>query len=459
MNYEYLKKEFIKLKKEELIYIDNISKVSSNKILPEYEKLEFYRGLNNYIIKLDDLIDKLGKAATEDDTLKENFENLFIEFDLDKNYLSSLKYNRDYVLACLGINIDTLKFKISLYNLAENHRNIDLHLILNNQELIEKPIYVLKYYYDSTEDGMPFLGPIFGVYKNIDNEYEVTIPEKVIKDFEDNNIIIHSTEHLSFLCVKNIFIKELLNKKNKTLNDCIIKTQKRVNELNYINSPEYKEKLLLDKINNLYKAVKGKFIKKELLYSGNFLSVLRETYKLPNKKIVKKEKVIKNDGKNSVIVIAITKDRKYIITFQNRIKDTTIAEFPAGYIENNEEPIEAAKRELLEETGYITDDLFIVDEAYTSPGIDNSITYIVIANNCSKTNKKSSNGTELVNYGLFTEFELNYLIIKNIMNGAMNKLAYYNLINNTINFNTTYMNTNKTICKKLKEKINPIEYL
>ena len=459
MNYEYLKKEFIKLKKEELIYIDNISKVSSNKILPEYEKLEFYRGLNNYITKLDDLIDKLGKAATEDDTLKENFENLFIEFDLDKNYLSSLKYNRDYVLACLGINIDTLKFKISLYNLAENHRNIDLHLILNNQELIEKPIYVLKYYYDSTEDGMPFLGPIFGVYKNIDNEYEVTIPEKVIKDFEDNNIIIHSTEHLSFLCVKNIFIKELLNKKNKTLNDCIIKTQKRVNELNYINSPEYKEKLLLDKINNLYNAVKGKFIKKELLYSGNFLSVLRETYKLPNKKIVKKEKVIKNDGKNSVIVIAITKDRKYIITFQNRIKDTTIAEFPAGYIENNEKPIEAAKRELLEETGYITDDLFIVDGAYTSPGIDNSITYIVIANNCSKTNKKSSNGTELVNYGLFTEFELNYLIIKNIMNGAMNKLAYYNLINNTINFNTTYMNTNKAICKKLKEKINPIEYL
>lgn len=459
MNYEHLKKEFIKLKKEELIYIDNISKVSSNKILPEYEKLEFYRGLNNYITKLDDLIEKLGTAATEDDTLKGNFENLFIEFDLDKNYLSSLKYNRDYVLACLGINIDTLKFKISLYNLAENHRNIDLHLILNNQELIEKPIYILKYYYDSTEDGMPFLGPIFGVYKNIDNEYEVTIPEKVIKDFEDDNIIIHSTEHLSFLCVKNIFIEELLNKKNKTLSDCIIKTQKRVNELNYINSHEYKEKLLLDKINNLYKAVKGKFIKKELLYSGDFLSVLRETYKLPNKKIVKKEKVIKNDGKNSVIVIAITKDRKYIITFQNRIKDTTIAEFPAGYIENNEEPIEAAKRELLEETGYITDDLFIIDEAYTSPGIDNSITYIVIANNCSKTNKKSSNGTELVNYGLFTEFELNYLIIKNIMNGAMNKLAYYNLINNTINFNTTYMNTNKTICKKLKEKINPIEYL
>lgn len=118
-------------------------------------------------------------------------------------------------MACLGINIDTLKFKISLYNLAENHRNIDLHLILNNQELIEKPIYVFKCCHDSIEDSMLFPGHILGVYKNIDNEYEVTIPEKVIKDFEDNNIIIHSTEHLSFLYVKNIFIEELLNKKIK----------------------------------------------------------------------------------------------------------------------------------------------------------------------------------------------------------------------------------------------------
>ena len=58
---------------------------------------------------------------------------------------------------------------------------------------------------------------------------------------------------------------------------------------------------------------------------------------------------------------------------------------------------------------YISDDLFLVDEAYTSPGTDNSKTYIVIANNCIKTNEKNITGTELIDYGLFSEKELEYL--------------------------------------------------
>ena len=57
--------------------------------------------------------------------------------------------------------------------------------------------------------------------------------------------------------------------------------------------------------------------------------------------------------KNSVIVIAITQNKEYIITIQNRINNKLIVEFPSGYIENNENPINAAKRELYEETGAI----------------------------------------------------------------------------------------------------------
>ena len=105
-----------------------------------------------------------------------------------------------------------------------------------------------------------------------------------------------------------------------------------------------------------------------------------------------------------------------------------------------------------EETGYISDDLFLVDEAYTSPGTDNSKAYIVIANNCIKTNEKNITGTELIDYGLFSEKELEYLINKNIINGAMNKLAYYNLINNVDDCNITYANSNKKIYNKSREK-------
>ena len=115
------------------------------------------------------------------------------------------------------------------------------------------------------------------------------------------------------------------------------------------------------------------------------------------------------------------------------MKDKIIAEFPSGYIEDNEDILIAAKRELMEETGYTSNDLFIVDEAYTSVGIDNSISYIVVANNCIKSKDVNHDGTEFLTYDLFSKEELEYLINNNIMNGAMNKLAYYNLICNIDN--------------------------
>ena len=143
---------------------------------------------------------------------------------------------------------------------------------------------------------------------------------------------------------------------------------------------------------------------------------------------MEKEKIKRNKGKKAVIVVAVTED-KYIITFQNRIKDKILAEFPSGYIEKNETVLETANRELKEETGYISDDLFILDEAYPTPGLDdNSYIYIVVANNCKKVEEVKEIGTELVKYGLFTIEELEYLINNNIMNGSMNKLAYYDLM-------------------------------
>ena len=472
MNYELIKSEFIKLKKEELDYIDNVAKISSIKILSEYEKLEIYRILKNYEVKLNQiftiLCDKTIDETTENKQLtRENLNDVIIGFDLEKDYLSSLKFdNQQYILEKLGIETASFKYKLTrsdlIYNLGV-YRGIDSDMILNKQKLIGDTIYIFTGYYDYSEDCYgPCLGKpddyLYGIYEKIEAISNIYYPQKLeiqkskMSTFEKDKIIIHSKRYVHSNEVKKIFDEELLNTQNKTINDCVIQTKNRVEELNYIRSPEYKEKILLERINELYEKVKGKFIKEEMLYNGNFLGILRETYELPNKKTVKKEKIVKNGGKNAVIVIAITQEKEYIITFQNRIKDKIIAEFPAGYIENGEEPIEAAIRELKEETGYISDDLFIVDKAYTSPGIDNSFTYIVVANNCIKTDEQDVNGTELINYGLFSEIELKYLINNNIMNGAMNKLAYYNLVNNVDDCNVTYMKSNKKIYKTLRKK-------
>jgi len=473
MNLETFKYEFIKLKREELDYINNIAKISSHKKLSECEKLEIYRTLNSYQVKLAEMKKNLLIELKENrELMNRYYDDVIIEFDVDGDFLSSLKFNyeeqKKRMFNDLGIDEKTFKFRLRLKNLfyiREEYRRINPNIIQNNQKLIEKPIYIFDGYYDYSEDCYgPYLGEpddnLYGIYEEIckcNNNDEIKVSKKDMAEFEKDKIIFCSKIYVHSSEIRIIFEEELLNDNNKTLNDCVIRTKKRIDELNYTRSPEYKEKKILDRINEIYKKVRGEFIQKETLYDGAFLGILRETYRLPNEKIVKKEKIVKNGGKNSVIVIAITQDKEYIITFQNRINDKIIAEFPSGYIENDEDPIEAAKRELKEETGYISDDLFIVDEAYTSPGIDNSVTHIVIANNCLKNDEQNNSGTELVDYGLFSEIELEYLINNNIMNGAMNKLAYYNLINNVDSCNITYLNSNKKIYKiEKKRNLNPL---
>ena len=186
--------------------------------------------------------------------------------------------------------------------------------------------------------------------------------------------------------------------------------------------------MLLEKITDLYEKVKGKLTKEEILYRGDFINLIKEVYSLPNNRTITKEKIVKNGGKDSVIIVATDSNGNYILTFQTRINDKIIAEFPSGYIENGEDVIEAAKRELKEETGYVSDNVTILDESYYSVGIDNSVCCIVRMKNSVKAFDVNSN--ENLTYGLFTEEQLKYLLNNNIMCGAINKLAYYSMQNN-----------------------------
>ena len=118
MKYEIIKNKFIKIKKEELAYIDNVARTSSNKILSEYEKLKIYRTLNNYQNELNIMLKRLWDEVPKPELLtRENLNDVIIEFDLDKDYLSSLNFYSEFhkrnLFEQLWINSETGKFEVT----------------------------------------------------------------------------------------------------------------------------------------------------------------------------------------------------------------------------------------------------------------------------------------------------------------------------------------------------------
>ena len=432
MNIEKLKEEFIKLKKEELAYLDNIAKLGYQKTFSQEEKLNIYRRLKFYenenakFYKI--LSDILYKSK------EENMDKVLIEIKLKDDFFNKVSdiFNRHryLILRRYNINLETNSYILTVKDIIDErytkYRYEDFDYLFNNQELFEKPIYIFTYYDDHSDEYFLF-DFTTGIYSDFVYGDRKEISVKEMENFEKGKIIMRVTSYVDEVEVSTIFREELLNENNKTLEDCANSTMIRVNKLNYLRSPEYKEKMLLEKITKLYDKVKGNLTKEEILYSGDFINLIREVYSLPNNRTITREKIVKNGGKDSVIIVATDSNGNYILTFQTRINDKIIAEFPSGYIEDGEGVIEAAKRELKEETGYVSDIVTLLDEFYYSVGIDNSICYIVRMKNSVKAFDVNSN--ENLTYGIFTEEELKYLLNNNIMCGGLNKLAYYSLQN------------------------------
>ncbi|MDD7149664.1 MAG: NUDIX hydrolase [Mycoplasma sp.] len=373
--------------------------------------------------------------------MKVKNNKVFIEIKLKDDFFNKVSdiFNRHryLILRRYNINLENNSYILTVKDIINGnytkYRYSDFDYLFNKQELFEKPIYIFLYYDDHSDECLlPSDWNLFdystGIYIDFVYGDKKEISIKKMENFEKGKIIMRITPYVDELEVRTIFREELLNENNKTLEDCANSAMIRVNKLNYLRSSEYKEKMLLEKITNIYEKVKGKLTKEEILYSGDFINLIKKVYSLPNNKTITREKIVKNGGKDSVIIVATDSNGNYILTFQTRINDKIIAEFPSGYIEDGEDVIEAAKRELKGETGYVSDNVTILDNSYYSVGIDNSICYVVRIKNSIKAFNVNPN--ENLTYGIFTEEELKYLLNNNIMCGTINKLAYYSLQNN-----------------------------
>ena len=92
-----------------------------------------------------------------------------------------------------------------------------------------------------------------------------------------------------------------------------------------------------ERLDKLINDTKGTILSHEKIFDSGFIKIYKEEYKLPDGRVINKQRISKNDGKNAAIVITRTIDNKYLIVFQNRVNNNVSAEFPSGYIEPNED--------------------------------------------------------------------------------------------------------------------------
>ncbi len=126
-----------------------------------------------------------------------------------------------------------------------------------------------------------------------------------------------------------------------------------------------------------------KTVKKNYVYKGKIINVRSDKAELHNGKLCTREVVEHNGG---VCVAAITDNKELIFVRQFRYPYMeVILELPAGKLELGEDPFEAGKRELEEETGTVAEKYYDLGKFYPTPGYCGEIIHLYAASQLRST--------------------------------------------------------------------------
>lgn len=115
----------------------------------------------------------------------------------------------------------------------------------------------------------------------------------------------------------------------------------------------------------------------ETMWSGKIFDVERMEVKLPNGRWSVRD-VVRHCG--AVAIVALTENGKIALVRQYRTAlDRVTVEIPAGKMDPGEEPLDCAKRELKEETGFVAGRIAYLTTIATSGGFTDELIHIYLA--------------------------------------------------------------------------------
>ncbi|HCW79494.1 MAG TPA: ADP-ribose pyrophosphatase [Ruminococcaceae bacterium] len=133
-----------------------------------------------------------------------------------------------------------------------------------------------------------------------------------------------------------------------------------------------------------------KTLEQDYIYRGKILDFHVDKVQIEDGRTVTRECI---DHKGGVCIAALTKDNELYFVRQYRYPyHKVVLELPAGKLEGGEDPLEAGKRELREETGVEGKDYIGLGELYPSTGYTNEILYMYACHAESRGEKDLDDG-------------------------------------------------------------------
>ena len=133
--------------------------------------------------------------------------------------------------------------------------------------------------------------------------------------------------------------------------------------------------------------------------SSKFL-IENKIFKLREDKVISPKKESEHsvwvmDSPDWINIIPITENNEVILVNQHRFGTGQLTlEIPGGMVDEGEEPMAAAIRELSEETGYTSSEIIEIGMVEPNPAIMSNYTYSYLALNVKQTDEQKLDGME-----------------------------------------------------------------
>jgi ADP-ribose pyrophosphatase len=129
-----------------------------------------------------------------------------------------------------------------------------------------------------------------------------------------------------------------------------------------------------------------KLVSSRRIYDGRVINLRVDQVELPDGSLYQRE-IVEHPG--AVAILPILDDGRILLIRQYRhAVGETLLEIPAGTLAEGEEPIECARRELLEETGYTAESICELFKCYLAPGYSSERIHIYRASKLRMTGSR-----------------------------------------------------------------------